>query len=459
MLATLEDMADITSSTSRAARTETGREARKRVSRTSLGVWDPPADRPDPISILERQAKTRVPDLVPIRYARMSASKFAFLRGAPAIMASDLAAAPNTGLTVQLCGDAHLSNFGLYASPERTLVFDVNDFDETLPGPFEWDVKRLAASVAVASRANGFPDTHAEGAVRDAARAYRLTIRRLAAMSELNVWYEHIDAADLLRLAKRPRGRESVERAIVNAESHTSLQALKKLTAPGPDGTPRIRHQPPLLVPAENVEQESVRRVFTDYRATLAEDRRVLLERHRFVEIALKVVGVGSVGTRCFVILLLGDTTNAPLFLQVKEAEQSVLAPHLHASKFPHQGHRVVNGQRLMQASSDIFLGWATGPEGRFFYLRQLRDMKGSAIVETLNRRELRSYAEVCGHTLARAHARGGDRVSLAAYLGSGDQFDRAMAEWAIAYADQTNADHEALMAAIGSGRVRAVAG
>jgi uncharacterized protein (DUF2252 family) len=471
MLTTLERMAVITRSASpstppktplqvtRAARIQAGRDARKQVSRKALGVWQPGRDRVDPISILEKQAETRVPQLVPIRYGRMAASKFAFFRGGPAIMASDLAAYPNTGLTVQLCGDAHLSNFGLFASPERRLVFDLNDFDETLPGPFEWDVKRLTASVAVAARGNGFSDSYAESVVRDTARSYRLMMRRLATLGELDVWYEHIDSADLLRLAKRPRGRRDLKRAISSAESHTSVQALRKLTKTGADGVPHIHHQPPLLVPAGHLDEETARRVFTDYRSTLQEDRRVLLERHRFAEIAMKVVGVGSVGTRCFVVLLLGETVGAPLFLQIKEAEQSVLAPYLHASRFQHQGHRVVNGQRLMQAASDIFLGWATGPEGRFFYLRQLRDMKGSATIEQMSKRELRSYAEVCGHTLARAHARGGDRLAIAAYLGEGDAFDRAMAEWAIAYADQTNADHDELTVAIASGRVQAEAG
>jgi uncharacterized protein (DUF2252 family) len=445
------------------SRVAAGRAARKRVTRASTGEWTAPPDRRDPMEILEKQASTRLPGLVPIRYGRMSASEFAFLRGAPAVMASDLAQSPDTGLTVQLCGDAHLSNFGLYASPERRLVFDLNDFDETLPGPFEWDVKRLTASIAVAARQNGLKDTVGADTAREAARAYRLTMARLAGMGELDVWYQSVDASMLLQLARRKQGRKELRTSFSEAERHTSLQALRKLTGPGPDGTPRIHYQPPLLVPFtemgfdRDTEEETIRRVFTDYRATLQEDRRALLERFRYVESALKVVGVGSVGTRCFMALMLGETTSAPLFLQVKEAEESVLAPYQKASRYDHQGHRVVAGQRLMQATSDIFLGWSTGPEGRYFYIRQLRDMKGSANVPEMDKALLRGYAELCGLALARAHARSGDRVAIAAYLGSGDSFDRAMGNWAVAYADQTREDHKALMKAIKSGRVLSV--
>ncbi|MEY9858803.1 uncharacterized protein (DUF2252 family) [Catenulispora sp. GAS73] len=446
-----------------ASRVAAGRAARKQVTRSSTGNWSAPPDRRDPMAILEKQAGTRLPGLVPIRYGRMAASEFAFLRGAPAIMAADLAHSPNTGLTVQLCGDAHLSNFGLYASPERRLVFDLNDFDETLPGPFEWDVKRLAASISVAARQNGFKDDFGADAAREAARAYRTMMARLAGMSELDVWYQSVDATMLLQLTKRKRGRQEVQASLTEAERHTNLQALRKLTGPGPDGTPRIRYQPPLLVPfAElgfdrDAEEETIRRVFTDYRSTLQEDRRALLERFRYVESALKVVGVGSVGTRCSMSLLLGETTSTPLFLQVKEAEESVLAPYLKASRYEHQGHRVVGGQRLMQATSDIFLGWASGPEGRYFYVRQLRDMKGSANVPDMDKATLRAYAELCGQTLARAHARSGDRVAIAAYLGGGDSFDLAMGRWGVAYADQTREDHKALINAIKTGAVRSV--
>ncbi|MBS2536987.1 DUF2252 domain-containing protein [Catenulispora sp. NF23] len=456
---TLERMTN----SSPASRVAAGRAARKRVTRSSTGDWAPAPDRSDPMAILEKQGATRIPGLVPIRYGRMAATEFAFLRGAPAIMAADLAQSPDTGLIVQLCGDAHLSNFGLYASPERRLVFDLNDFDETLPGPFEWDVKRLTASIAVAARQNGFSDDFGADAAREAARAYRTMMTRLAGLNELDVWYQSVDATMLLQLSKRKRGRREVEATLKAAEQRTNLQALKKLTGPGPDGTPRIRYQPPLLVPfAElgfdrDTEEETIRRVFTDYRSTLQGDRRALLDRFRYVESAMKVVGVGSVGTRCSMSLLLGETTSAPLFLQVKEAQESVLAPYQRASRYEHQGHRVVAGQRLMQATSDIFLGWASGPEGRYSYIRQLRDMKGSANVPEMDKALLRAYADLCGHTLARAHARSGDRVAISAYLGGGDSFDRAMGQWAVAYADQTREDRKALLEAIKTGRVRAV--
>ncbi|MFI9403189.1 DUF2252 domain-containing protein [Nocardia sp. NPDC052316] len=433
---------------------ELGRRARKRVGRRALGIWEPPADRADPISVLERQAATRVPELVPIRYARMAAGQFPFLRGAPAIMAADLAASPNTGLTVQLCGDAHLSNFGLFASPERALVFDLNDFDETLPGPFEWDVKRLAASVAVAARANGFADADAETAVAAAARSYREAMIRLAELGELAVWYEKIDADQLTALARKPKRRKGVEQALAEARTRTNLQALTKLTEPDADGVPRIRHRPPLLIPIGQFDADLIQRVFADYRRSVAEERRVLLDRHEMLDLAVKVVGVGSVGTRCFVALLAGRMTKSPLFLQVKEAEQSVLAPHTAASRFRNQGHRVVHGQRLIQAASDIFLGWATGADGRHYYWRQLRDMKGSADIEDMSRSYLRDYAALCGRALARAHARSGDRVAIAAYLGSSDTFDRVMIDFAVAYADQTRHDHRALRSAIDAGRV-----
>ncbi|MBF6133148.1 DUF2252 domain-containing protein [Nocardia otitidiscaviarum] len=435
---------------------ETGRAARKRISRSRLGVWEAPPDRVDPIAVLQAQAASRLPELVPIRHARMAAGVFPFLRGAPAIMAADLAASPNTGLTVQLCGDAHLMNFGLYASPERTLVFDLNDFDETLPGPFEWDVKRLAASLAVAARANGFPDAAAAVAARTAGEAYRVNMRRLARLDGLTVWYEQIDISAVIGTLEHARRRKRARRQADAARSRTSLQALRKLTEPDPEGTPRIRHQPPLLVPIAIADQRIVDTVFADYRATLPEERRTLLDRFRPLEIARKVVGVGSVGTQCFIMLLLDRTTGSPLFLQVKEAQRSVLEPYAEPSPFPHQGHRVVHGQRLSQSASDIFLGWATGPQGRFFYWRQLRDMKGSADTESMTARGLTDYGALCGRTLARARARArsGDRVAIAAYLGTAETFDRAMSDFALAYADQTAEDHRALTRAIETGRV-----
>jgi uncharacterized protein (DUF2252 family) len=385
----------------------------------------------------------------------MAASEFAFLRGAPAIMAADLAASPNTGLTVQLCGDAHLSNFGMFASPERSLLFDLNDFDETLPGPFEWDLKRLAASVAVAARANGCTDAQAHDAAHAAGGGYREEIRRLATMDELSVWYERIDTASLVAAAKAPKRKKDVEQAVASARAHTNLQALAKLTEPGPDGVPRIRQDPPLLEPIPAKDLADVSAAFDAYRSTLPEERRVLLDRHTMVEAARKVVGVGSVGTRCYIVLLLGHTTGAPLFLQVKEAERSVLEPHLRKSVYQNQGHRVVFGQRLLQATSDIFLGWAAGPEHRDYYVRQLRDMKGTVDIEDMSHSVLLDYARLCGYALARAHARSGDRVAVAAYLGTGDAFEQALADFAIAYADQTKVDHRALLDAIRDGRIK----
>ncbi|WP_370110163.1 DUF2252 domain-containing protein [Streptacidiphilus sp. MAP12-33] len=439
-----------------AAEVALGRAARREVPRSSQGPWRAPKDRVDPIAVLEAQAASRVPELVPIRYGRMAATEFAFLRGGPAIMAADLASTPNTGITVQLCGDAHLSNFGFYASPERALLFDLNDFDETLPGPFEWDVKRLAASVAVAARQNGDSENAARHAAQASARAYREHMRELADWTELDVWYERLDTEELVGEVRR-RNRAEAAETLTKARSRTNLQALEKLTEPGPDGEPRIRHDPPLLQPIGIRDLGLVQETFEDFLHSMQEDRRVLLERFRLVDAAMKVVGVGSVGTRCFIALLAGTTVGDPLMLQIKEAEQSVLAVHLAPSRHRHQGERVVAGQRLMQAASDIFLGWATGPAGRFFYCRQLRDMKGSVEIERLDAKMLRRYAEICGRTLARAHARSGPRAEIAEYLGRGDTFDRAVADWAVGYGDQTHRDHKALLEAIAQGRLEAV--
>ncbi|MFG2907264.1 DUF2252 domain-containing protein [Kitasatospora sp. NPDC048286] len=433
-----------------------GRQARRAVPRSEHGNWAPAQDRADPVGILEAQAATRVPELVPIRYGRMAASRFAFLRGAPAVMAADLAAGPHTGLTVQLCGDAHLCNFGLFASPERALLFDLNDFDETLPGPFEWDVKRLAASIAVAARENGAPDESSRAVALTSARAYRLSMRRLAGLGELDVWYQRVDTADLLPLIEETKYRKRIRTTLAKARARTSLQALAKLTEPGPDGEPRIVHDPPLLEPMGRDELPRLRQILLDYRDTLPEERAALLDRFELVDVARKVVGVGSVGTRCHIGLFRGRAGGEPLFLQVKEAERSVLEPYLAPSLHRHQGRRVVAGQRRLQAVGDIFLGWATGPGGRAFYWRQLRDMKGSAVVDGMPVDLLDRYAELCGSTLAHGHARTGDRVAIAAYLGSGDVFDRAIADFALAYADRTDADHAALTAVIDSGRISA---
>ncbi|MFJ4790547.1 DUF2252 domain-containing protein [Streptomyces sp. NPDC088794] len=441
--------------TTPAGRAERGRAARKRVSRSAHAHWIPPVDRPDPVAVLERQGRDRLPELLPIRYGRMSASPFAFLRGSAAVMAGDLASRPHTGLTVQLCGDAHLLNFGLYASPERTLLFDLNDFDETFPGPFEWDVQRLAASVAVAGRENGHPEAKVRRAVVESGAAYRATMRRLAREGELAVWYEHIDAENLLPLVRSARRRRTVASSLTRARRRTSLQAVGKLTETV-DGRRRIVHDPPLLEPAGASDMASLRKIFSDYRSTLAEERRLLLDRYRFVDAARKVVGVGSVGTRCFIVLLAGRDQDDPLFLQIKEARKSVLEEHLPNGPYVHPGHRVVAGQRLLQAAGDIFLGWMTGPQGRAFYWRQLRDMKGSADVAGMSPADLLGYARLCGTALARAHARSGDRVAIAAYLGGADTFERAVADFAFTYADQTTADHAALGAAVAAGVVRA---
>lgn len=443
-----------------AERAAQGKRARKTAPRSSHAPWIPAADRPDPVVVLERQGADRLPDLLPIRYGRMAASPFAFLRGAAAVMAGDLAAVPHTGLTVQLCGDAHLLNFGLFASPERSLLFDLNDFDETYPGPFEWDVKRLAASVAVAARDNGHSDRQAHRAALSAAAAYRINMRRLASLGELTVWYERIDAHELLPLVRTERHRRRAERTLAQATRRTSLHALGKLTETTPDGRRRIVHDPPLLEPAGVSDAAAIRKMFGDYRSTLAEERRRLLDRYRFVDAARKVVGVGSVGTRCYIVLLAGRDADDPLFLQIKEATRSVIEEHLpYHGPYVHPGHRVVSGQRLLQAAGDIFLGWMTGPQGRAFYWRQLRDMKGSADIAVMPPDELLSYARLCGTALSRAHARSGDRISIASYLGGADTFDRAVASFALRYADQSVTDHDALRRAISSGVITATPG
>ncbi|MFE0175846.1 DUF2252 domain-containing protein [Streptomyces sp. NPDC059002] len=435
-----------------------GKAARKRASRSSHAAWIPSADRPDPVAVLERQGADRVQELLPIRYGRMAASPFAFLRGAAAVMAGDLAVQRHTGLTVQLCGDAHLLNFGVFASPERALLFDLNDFDETCPGPFEWDVKRLAASVAVAARENGAGENGARDAAQNAVAAYRKGMRRLAGLGELAVWYERIDAQELLSLIRSPDHRKRVEAGLAHARRRTSLQALGKLTEVV-DGVHRIAHDPPLLEPAGAPDLAALRKIFGDYRSTLAEERRLLLDRYRFVDAARKVVGVGSVGTRCYIVLLAGRDAGDPLFLQIKEAVRSVIEDHLPSGPYLHPGHRVVAGQRLIQAAGDIFLGWMTGPQGRAFYWRQLRDMKGSADLAAMSPAELRLYAGLCGTALARAHARSGDRIAIAAYLGGSDTFDRAVTDFALRYAAQNARDHAALNAAIASGVIGALPG
>jgi uncharacterized protein (DUF2252 family) len=436
-------------------RQEHGHALREKTPRSSHAFWAEAPDRPDPLRLLEAQATTRLSDLVPLRYARMRVSPFAFLRGSAIIMAQDLARTPTTGLQTQLCGDCHLSNFGSYASPERTLLFDINDFDETLPGPWEWDVKRLAASCFVAGRGNGFSDAECRAVVMAAARSYREHMAQFAAMPTLGVWYAHVTADDLLNLLVSKQRKKQAQQQIEKIRRHDSLQAFSKLTEVV-DGQRVIANDPPVVMRVtEEQLGEEMRTLFSQYVQSLPNAQRQVLERFQIIDVARKVVGVGSVGTRCFIVLLIGRDDTDPLFLQVKEAEGSVLEPYLTKSAFKHQGQRVVVGLELMQASSDIFLGWMSGPTGRHFYWRQLRDMKGSIEVENLSATDLALYAEICGWALARAHARsGGNAVEIAAYLGVSEVFDRAIASFAEAYANQTERDYRAFLAAIKAGRI-----
>ena len=447
-----------------------GKAARAGAPRSVHGEWAPASDRRDPVELLEEQAATRVPELVPIRYGRMLVSPFTFFRGAAYPMAADLAHAPRTGLDVQLCGDAHLSNFGAFAAPDRRLIFSVNDLDETLPGPFEWDVKRLVASFAVAGRDRGFDAKQRTSINTTVTRAYREAMWDFAGMRNLDLWYARIQVDDLAAVVARQGSRKQVkrfERNVAKAQAKDSLRAFGKLTEMV-DGEPRIVSDPPLIVPIEDVAsgaeqhtiEEFVRGIIRSYRQTLTAERRRLLERYRYVHMARKVVGVGSVGTRAWIMLLLGRDANDPLFLQFKEAEASVLEPFLGKSTFANHGQRVVEGQRLTQAASDIMLGWIRAPDpggtSRDFYIRQLWDAKGSALVELMNPDALAAYGQLCGRTLAKAHARSGDAIAIASYLGGGDSFDRALASFAESYADQNESDYRALEEAVASGAVTA---
>ncbi|KIE26827.1 hypothetical protein LK08_11270 [Streptomyces sp. MUSC 125] len=458
-----------TASLSPSERAAYGRQARKRAPRSSQGSFRATADRPDPIGVIERQSESRLPELVPIRYGRMLESPFRFYRGAAAIMAMDLATMPDTGLTVQLCGDAHLLNFRLMASPERHLVFDINDFDETLPGPFEWDVKRLAASLVVAGRANGFSTKEQSRIVRACVEAYRQRMREFAGMRTLDVWYAQDDTdrmQELMSSSMDRTARRRTARATARARTRTHLQAFAKLTQVTAEGR-RIAPDPPLITPLRDLsaepadeQEKELSAVFDGYAQTLSSERRHLLRYYHRVDMARKVVGVGSVGTRCWILLMVGRDDTDPLLFQAKEAQESVLAPHTGGSQYDNQGHRVVAGQRLIQTTSDIFLGWThvVGLEGRGrdFYVRQLRDWKGIPRPETMDPALMSVFARLCGASLARAHARSGDPVAIAAYLGSGNRFDRALTEFAQAYADRNEQDFEALRAAARSGRVQA---
>ena len=455
-----------------------GRAARGTVPRSSHGRWEPAPDRPDPVALLEEQAASRVPELIPIRHGRMLASPFTFYRGSALIMAADLAATPVTGITVQLCGDAHLSNFGLFGSPERRLLFDINDFDETLPGPWEWDVKRLAASFEIMGRDRGFSPADRRAVVMAGVGEYRKRMRRAAGMGSLTAWYEHFEAGMLLKLVrqevrvKRVGKSEAaaVEEMVAKARTRDSTRVFAR-RAGEVEGEPRIVADPPIIIPIEDLitpgsEWENpdplIKKLLSSYRRTLGHHHHPL-EEYRYVHAAYKMVGVGSVGTRCYIMLLLGRDNDDPLFLQVKEAQASVLERFLPASTYRHHGERVVAGQRLMQAATDIFLGWQRirGLDGvtRDYYVRQFQDWKGSADVDTLLVPGATLYAQICGATLARAHARWGDRIAIASYLGKGEKFDRAIANFCVAYADQNERDYAAFAAAIDSGRLVARTG
>ena len=472
-------------------RRASGKEAGNRTPVSSHQGWRPAGERPDPVALLDEQNLTREPDLVPVRHGRMMVSPFTFYRGAAKIMAADLKDTPVAGLDAQLCGDAHLSNFGVFASPERRLLFDLNDFDETLPGPFEYDVKRMAASFTIAARNNGFSKADALAVTAASVTAYRQAMATFADMRTMDIWYAHMDESELMAAVrgvvagavkeengKKAKGKKTkeakaaekaektAERSARKAHTRDSLQALSKLGELA-GGTYRIVSQPPVVVPTRDLAaayglspaevDHAIREQFRAYRATLQPDRRRLLERFEIVDVARKVAGVGSVGTRAFIVLLQGRDAHDPLFLQIKEATASVLEGHLPKSRFKQHGERVVQGQRMMQAASDIYLGWTIGRDTtRYFYWRQLRDMKGSALVESMRPLALTFYARVCGWTLARAHARSGDPVAIAEYLGGSDAFDLSITDFSHRYADQNERDYQEFVQAVRSGRLQA---
>jgi uncharacterized protein (DUF2252 family) len=446
---------------SRAERVAEGQRRRKAIPRSSHAEWTPPSGRRDPVAILEETNAGRVEELIPIRYGRMLAGPFPFLRGSAALMAEDLAATPSSGIRVQACGDCHLLNFGLFASPERNLFFGINDFDETLAAPFEWDVKRLAVSFMVAGQANGFPGRASSGAVAAMMQAYRESIAQLAAMRALDVWYTRMDADLILETASTKQERKNREAMIAKAKKRVAEYVFPKLTSET-NGRRRFVDSPPLIYHGETWgrdQGENLLRLFDQYRSTLLDDRKAILDRYRLVDIAFKVVGIGSVGTRCFVLLLLAEDGD-PLILQVKEARHSVLEPFAGTGPYENQGQRVVEGQRLMQTASDIFLGWFTnGVDGVNYYVRQLRDMKFGVDPGVMNLAQLANYARFCGMNLARSHAKGGDAAAIAGYLGNSDAFDRAIVSFAGAYAEQNNRDYEVFRTAVKENRIQATTG
>ena len=439
-----------------AERVDAGKRARKEHPRSTIGNWAPSADRPSPVQMLREQEAVRVQGLVPIRHARMAVSPFTFYRGTAAVMAYDLGTYPHSGLATQLCGDAHLSNFGVFGSPDRSMIFDINDFDETHPGAFDWDVARLVASFYIAATDNQYSSVDRQMATLTAATSYRLAMSQYAAMNDLDMWYSRIDAEFLLNMAQMQagsKGAKTMNRNLEKARSRDRWSAINKLTVEV-DGQRQFVDDPPLLVrlPLDGAMWDVIEGVFEQYRQTLHDDRRELLRRYRIIDFAHKVVGVGSVGLRAFVVLLQGRDSDDLLVLQVKEAVQSVLEPYTAHSHFKDQGHRVVAGQRLMQAASDVFLGWLVGPGGRHFYVRQLRDMKWSPDIATVQPRGLVALAQICGKALARGHARTGDSVKIASYLGTSDVFDKSMLAFSERYAAQVDADFAEFKTAMSDG-------
>jgi len=441
---------------SREERIQIGKSLRERLPRSRHAIWQPPAAGREPIEIIEASNRGRLQELIPIRYGRMLRSPFTFLRGSAALMAYDLATTPKTDIIVQACGDCHLLNFGFFATPERNLVFDINDFDETLPAPWEWDLKRLVVSFVIAGRDSDLSDRESKAAAIDCARSYREHLREYSRLSPLEVWYTRIGVEQVIEMAPDEKTRKIREQMMTKARERIIEHLYPKIVTQTA-GRNRFVDQPPILYHVNEPDWETlVREGLEDYRQSLPEERRVLFDRYRLEDFALKVVGIGSVGTRCYIALLFSED-NHPLILQVKEACPSVLEPYTAKSQYENQGQRVVTGQRLMQSSSDIFLGWTQGRRGNNFYLRQLRDMKFSLPIEGVSAVQLQRYAEFCGWTLARAHAKSGDAATISGYLGKGDQFDLALGEFAIAYADQTERDHAALVDAVKTGRVEAL--
>jgi uncharacterized protein (DUF2252 family) len=434
-----------------------GNALRDRVPRNSHGVWKRASDRADPLAILHASDAGRMAQLLPIRYGRMLQTPFTFYRGAAAVMAADLAKTPATGIRVQACGDCHLLNFGGFATPERNILFDINDFDETLPAPWEWDVKRLVASFVLAARSNGFSDSDGQEAAVACARSYREHMKAYAEMSPLEIWYARVTFEDLLGVAPSGKVRGRIQQRVKKAQSQRGSEMDYPQLAGMVGGHIRIQDMPPLIFHPEEAQAKDFLSLMEEnvaaYRESLADDRRALLDRYRMVDAALKVVGIGSVGTRCAITLFM-SVANEPLFLQAKEARKSVLEPYAGKSEYAHHGQRVVMGQRLMQPASDIFLGWFTNKRGKDMYVRQLRDAKIKPVVEAFDVETLTAYGAVCGWTLARSHAKAGDALTISGYLGSSDNFDEAMGKFALAYADQAERDHAALKAAVRAGKI-----